>query len=362
MLHGATLADATLKQAGLNTFSVAGGTHGNIIASMHRPPPQGLYTNRPSAPTPASLPGNSTLDGIDSALAAAHGLYGSPNEPTVRGTCTLMPAQPRNVNIADERPIEHALWVRAPPIPAFRAIFPSEVLRRTHLAPSRALLFTPYDHALEVRYEVAVVYHRAGYEPVEYATDEDGRSAGRDARLRMERSREVQCPPVGTHLATLKPVQRTLARPGAVEWFLPMHEAESVRQTFVQMIALDEPAAADIVADEEQARGWVRKRGAREGGGHNVCRGAIPAFVDALGVEDRGGYLLMEAIEPPREVEGVLVLPDGGVVEGSVVGVFGMCVWRQGAEPEDERDPPKVGMLMNQTAGWSFKRMWMRWA
>ncbi|KAG1886693.1 hypothetical protein F4604DRAFT_2044154 [Suillus subluteus] len=45
----------------------------------------------------------------------------------------------------------------------------------------------------------------------------------------------------------------------------------------------------------------------REGGGNNVYREAIPAFLDVLPAEEREAWIAMEMIETPRGISGYLV-------------------------------------------------------
>ena len=129
-----------------------------------------------------------------------------------------MTVQPFNVNICDERPLEYALHTQHN-IPTFRITFAEDILDRTILTESRQLLFYEYGvpslgsdtsrAAVDQAWEVSVVYHRAGYEPREYAD-----ASGLEARLRIETSWAIKCPSVGGHLATLKHVQRALCEPG----------------------------------------------------------------------------------------------------------------------------------------------------
>jgi len=124
-----------IKEVEFNTIAVAGGTHGNKISDMHRYlQSTGAYRsldqepNSPIGITGSSLPSNNTIQTITSGLQAAHKAYGPPKSPGIKQTCILFIVQPKNFNIADERPLEYALWSSSPPIPAYRILFNAEGL------------------------------------------------------------------------------------------------------------------------------------------------------------------------------------------------------------------------------------------
>lgn len=175
-----------------------------------------------------------------------------------------MIVQPRNFNVADERPIEYRLWEVG--VPCYRCEW-QEVLRRTTLTPDRNLMYRPVGSQADL--EVTVVYYRAGYDATEY--DECGKAT----RLRLELSRAIKCPDVLTHLSTIKAVQQALTESAALERFLSDADAERVRSTFMPMSALDMSAAGShtrsIATDASQAVHYVLKPNL-EGGGNNICK------------------------------------------------------------------------------------------
>ena len=183
-----------IKQVEFNTIAVAGGTHGNRISDMHHYlQATGAYHSSDQDQehtieiTAPSMPPNNTIQTITSGLKAAHQAYGPPKSNGVKQTCILFIVQPRNFNIADERPLEYALWSSAPPIPAYRLLFGADILEHTTVTPFRELLYHPPSRP-GLAMEVSVVYFRSGFEAHEY----DG--AGRAARLQLERSRAIKCP------------------------------------------------------------------------------------------------------------------------------------------------------------------------
>lgn len=337
------LAGSQLKQVEFNTYSCAGGSHGNIVAHMHR-----YLACRGTQVTqfisPGTTPENNTIESIVATLEAAHRLYG-PAVSQARQTAVLMTVQPRNVNICDERPIEYGLSHRAIPVPLFRAAFSEDVMRSCSLGPHRELLFHP--PLLHEPVEISVVYHRAGYDEEEY--DEQGV----DARLLLERSRAIKCPTVLSHIAGLKKVQQALAEPGALERFVDVHEAEQLRITFMPMHPMDSSeegqVARDLVKDEKACDNFILKP-PLEGGGHNVYGADIPHHLRRLPEAKWGNYILMEKIRSPPLAN--VLLSHLSTYEGPVIselGVFGGCIWRRGGQEGTAE------MLRNEGADWSFK-------
>jgi len=203
-----------------------------------------------------------------------------------------------------------------------------------------------------------VVYMRAGYDTDEY------HPAGREARLRIERSRAIKCPSVTAHLAGLKKVQQALTVPGALDRFLPPQDAAAVQRVFTGIFPLDESVeglrAREIAEDAEKAEGYVLKP-SLEGGGHNVYRDAIPGFLAGVPKIKWREYVLMEMIVPPEIRNTITSLH--GRYSGPVVselGIFGTMLWRKPAS-EGRKSTAKVpsantlDVISNVQTGWSFK-------
>ncbi|KAF5015726.1 hypothetical protein F66182_12840, partial [Fusarium sp. NRRL 66182] len=146
-----------------------------------------------------------------------------------------MVVQPNNFNIADERPIEYALWNwidednNDDPIPTYRIEW-QLVLDHTKLTPTGELLFFPPengDSQTAHPIEISVVYHRAGYEPHEYSEEINGKQI----RTRLELSRAIKCPSILGHITTIKKVQQALTVPGTLERWLTREKADKIRGT-----------------------------------------------------------------------------------------------------------------------------------
>jgi glutathione synthetase len=385
--------NTTLKQVEFNTYSCAGGAHANNVVDMHRSLVRmGAYKGKEDDnndddvkyPNPiqlSALPPNNTINGLASCLAAAHAAYGPPKSGIATETAVLFIVQPYNFNIADERPIEYALWNSDPAVPAYRLDFGPDVLEYTSLTEStggdgRELLFHPpwLGHPVEI----SVIYMRAGYEAEEYTTSTT--TTGRQARLRLEISRAIKCPSLLSHISTFKKVQQALSLPGALERWLPSDKAARIRETFVPMYPLDDLTPTGVMGRKLATttttatgpKSYILKP-SLEGGGHNVYGEDIPAFLASIPQDKWSSYILMERICPPRLYNVLLSSSTRGVCADEVVselGVFGTCLWgRRRRESSDShqkdssasegqdkyRRKNNVHLLANSVGGWSFK-------
>src|SRR5690606_33605215 len=119
------------------------------------------------------------------------------------------------------------------------------------------------------------------------------------------------------------------------EHTLSLHAAlpisKRVRDTFAMIYPLDDSEAGkkaqELALNPETAMKYVLKP-QREGGGNNIYRSKIPAFLKSIDKASWPGYILMELIEPPA-VNNV-VLRNGRVERGGVInelGVYGVALW-----------------------------------
>ncbi|RAK78353.1 glutathione synthetase [Aspergillus fijiensis CBS 313.89] len=338
-----------LKQVEFNTFSCAGASHAQKTVDMHRHFTRtGAYnslTNRNSPVGLAALPENNNIQSLAACLAEAHALYGQAKSKVAAETAVLLLVQPQNFNIADERPVEYALWNQASPVPAYRVEWGDDLLETTSLSKTKELLFHPSWLQSQVPIEISVVYLRAGYEADEYD------HVGKRARVRLETSRAIKCPSLLAQILTFKKVQQALTEPGSVERFLSPNKAAKIRKTFVPMYPLDESQAGlrarNWATDSDVAENYVLKP-SHEGGGHNVHGADIPDFLASVARSAWCAYILMERIHSPA-VYNVLMSPQG-IGSGPVVselGVIGTCIWKKTTEGSE--------FLSNAVAGWSYK-------
>jgi len=226
-------------------------------------------------------------------------------------------------------------------------------------SPSRTLLLTIPSHGNQI--EISTVYFRAGYAPTDFPTETHW-----TVRLTLERSRAIKCPTIPLQLAGGKKVQEALSQPGVVEQFFATLESGAaasavaeLRASWVPMWALDterSPVLPTSLPDVERNPGeplgtTLARRHAdklvlkpqREGGGNNIYKDDIPAFLEGLSVEERRAWIAMALIVPPAGVGSYLVRPVSGagknddegaklarVETTSELGIFGWALFGKG--------------------------------
>ncbi|KAG2366242.1 glutathione synthase [Suillus spraguei] len=355
-----------LKQVEFNTISSSFGPLSERAASMHRHilASTSYFSASPHL-TADNFPENNTTSGLAEGLAKAHEAYG------VRGARILFVVQPNERNVFDQRWLEYELLEK----------HQIHVVRQTLADLAASASIDPSTHALTITipsltnispYEISTIYFRASYTPSDFPSP-----SYYDTRFLLERSRAIKCPSLPLQLAGGKKVQEALTRPGVLERFLSNEGAKwgtraldltayaaDIRATWMGMWALDSEDA-DIAAalDHLPALGQGQRhvpsgtrlarlkapslvlKPQREGGGNNVYREAIPAFLDALPAEEREAWIAMEMIETPRGVSGYLVRAspsssdtDNGSTEKKVIrteviselGIFGYALFGEG--------------------------------
>lgn len=298
---------------------------------------------------PQDLPENGSTRGLAAGLISAFKTYTeSSSSPDC---CILFVVQTPERNIFDQRHLEYAITEQQPGIPVFRLAF-SEVLSHTSVSdsPKRQLVYHLPSNPSK-KFEVAVVYFRAGYGPGDY--DEKGWQA----RLQIERSYAIKCPSILTQLAGAKKVQQVLATPLSpssepiLDRFMSSKDTERNRLegTFTNIYPFDESTAGlearKIALDPEKCKGYVLKP-QREGGGNNIYRSSIPPFLKSLPETHWKSYILMEIITPPA-VRNV-ILRNGVIEKGGVIcelGIYGTCLW----------DQQSKGILYNEESGYLLR-------
>lgn len=190
-----------------------------------------------------------------------------------------------------------------------------------------------------------------------------------DTRFLLESSKSIKCPTIALQLAGGKKVQEVLTRPGVLERFLgdetkygndifdPL-AIEELKTSFMGMWGLD--VSNDMLTPDlnalgggvehygtkkarEQALSLVLKP-QREGGGNNVYKDAIPAFLDSLPPQERQAWIAMELINPPNTGNylvraGSTDLQSQAPVKTDVVselGIFGWALFGQNRVNEKE--------------------------
>ncbi|OKL64527.1 hypothetical protein UA08_00202 [Talaromyces atroroseus] len=342
---------SSLKQVEFNTISSSFGGLSSRVAALHSElltSPPGHSLSYPAHPLFDGRvpPENTAVETLSAGLAAAHQAYGPSKSTPPLPLCILFVVQEGERNIFDQLALSTRLS-SFHKISVFRLIT-SEILDRTSIAennPLRPLIYNP-PHAENSPFEVTTVYLRSFYAPTDYKSDRDW-----SARLQLELSAAIKCPTVLNQLSGCKKIQQVLAdpnRPDHLSRFVPTEETqEQLRRTFAPQYDLSSNSRGrELALNPERAALHVLKP-QREGGGNNIYKDAIPAFLRSMPESDWKGWVLMELIQPPTEASNVVLRSDGEVVSGNVVGelgIFGTILWKSNGE-----------ILHNEEGGWLMR-------
>lgn len=321
----------TVKQVEFNTIASSFGGLSSQVSQLHRHLLSiDAYPENTTFPiNQDSLPVSESADALATGMAKAHKAYGP--SATELPTCVIFLVQDPERNVFDQRHVEYSLNEKHH-VHSFRLPF-DRVLQDTKVDGQRKLIYSPPQRP-EKRYEVSVVYFRAGYAPSEYTSQSHW-----DGRLQIERSAAIKCPTILTQLAGTKKVQQVLATPHSphLARFLPDEgQAAEVLRTFAPIYPLDKSEAGmearKLATNPETALRYVLKP-QREGGGNNVYRKAIPDFLQSLPETHWPAHILMEMIEPPEQRNSIF--RNGEVHTGGVIcelGIYGACIWNTGTD------------------------------
>jgi len=154
-------------------------------------------------------------------------------------------------------------------------------------------------------------------------------------------------------------VQQVLAEPGVLEGYLfddeevfTQGDVDEVRASWMGMWGLDDEAGDGEEDGMSKARRLANSlvlKLQREGGGNNVYKDAIPAFLDALPPKEREAWIAMELIVPPEGTSNYLVRAGGGgggAVRTEVVSELGIFGWALFGAGKGEAKEKEVGWLV----------------
>ncbi|KAJ7704289.1 glutathione synthase [Mycena rosella] len=320
----------SLKQVEFNTISSSFGTLSQHTAALHRYlyATTSYYNVHPDM-KPDDFPPNDTTAGLVEGLAAAHAAYNA------KESKILFVVQAGERNVFDQRLLEYELLEK----------HSIHVIRQTfdELAASASIDSATQALVISGATEISTVYFRAGYTPTDYPT-----AAQYATRFLLERSRAIKCPSIALQLAGGKKVQQVLTQPGVLARFLTdAAQIAELRSSWMGMWGLDEAAGAQRARD--MAERLVLKP-QREGGGNNVYKEAIPAFLDALPPLERQAWIAMELIVPPEGTGNYLVRAGSegaqSAVKAEVVSELGIFGWALFGGPDGGLKEKEVGWLV----------------
>jgi glutathione synthase len=188
-----------VKQVEFNTIASSFGGLSSMVSGLHSHllDIDAYPDTMTSMISRSSLPHSTSVPGLVRGMADAHEAYGSSSIGLP--TCVIFLVQDVERNVFDQRHLEYALNERHG-VRTFRLPF-GRVLTDTKVDSERRLIYSP-PHKPTKKYEVTLIYLRAGYSPTEYADQ-----TAWDARLHLERSAATKCPSVLLQLAGTKKVQ-----------------------------------------------------------------------------------------------------------------------------------------------------------
>lgn len=317
-----------IKQVEFNTVSVSFGGLATRVTEMHR-----FIAETGRNCVHGEVPISSSLSDVAAGLAQMHQAYDAGNAQTL----VLIMTQTRETNISDQRLLEYELFTKFG-ILCVRASL-EQAQRKTTIGENNRLIFVP------LGVEISVVYYRTGYGPGDYPSEAEW-----SAREQLESSHAIQCPSVLTQLAGTKKIQQLLANDKVLEQLQPSlseKELSMIRKTFVGMWPLDDSELGregQHLAFESPEHFVLKPQ--REGGGNNVYKEDIPAYLESIDRIEWANYILMELIEPPKVSN--KILKGNEIMSGRIVselGVFGTVLWDRTSGEE----------LMNNTAGFLLR-------
>jgi glutathione synthase len=153
MLHQRPNSDVTkLKQVEINTISAGFGFASTRMSSLHR----NILNWSGYKNLLDKLPENAPVEGIARGFVEAWRLYGN------RKAIVIFLVLDIEINIGDQRHIEYEIVKQEPDIEVVRCTL-TQIHEFGHLNEDKMLMFNDQ--------EVAVVYFRAGYDPIHYKSE-----------------------------------------------------------------------------------------------------------------------------------------------------------------------------------------------
>lgn len=222
-----------------------------------------------------------------------------------------------------------------------------EIGARSNVDPNGT--FTISGNTFDSLKEISVVYFRAGYTPTDYLTDADYTT-----RFQIEATRAIKCPSIPLQLAGSKKIQEYITHGSELEdllgsigseelWSLNSNAVALIRSTWMEMWGLD--AEGGVQKAFERASATVLKP-QREGGGNNVYRDQIPAFLKSLPPPEREAWIGMELINVPEMKNLMVKAGAGNAILSSTVSELGVFGWSLFSDRKEIIDSGAGGWLL----------------
>ncbi|CAL9729443.1 hypothetical protein MOUN0_G06942 [Monosporozyma unispora] len=174
--------------------------------------------------------------------------------------------------------------------------------------------------------EVGVVYFRTGYDVADYSDE-----AAWETRGFLEESYAIKAPDLSVQLAGTKKIQQLLTKDSILSTYIDdANVKKQLSNSFVKIYPLDdspEGKEGQKLAIEQPEHYVLKPQ--REGGGHNVYKKDIPAFLNDLPKEQWNAYILMEIIDTATRKENFIVR-DGQLSSEPIIselGIYGTIIF-----------------------------------
>lgn len=177
----------SMKQVEINTIAAGFGYVSTKVLKLHKEILK--WTNKTEFLQ--RMPENEPVVKMAKGFTEAWRLY------NVKNSIVLFIVLDIEINIADQRHLEYEIKNQEPGIQIFRCTL-SELDQFGHLDENKTLYFH--------NREVAIVYYRAGYDPSHFKSKIEW-----DVLYRIEISKAVKCPTIGTFLSGMKKIQESIA-------------------------------------------------------------------------------------------------------------------------------------------------------
>ncbi|CCK72672.1 glutathione synthase KNAG_0L00490 [Huiozyma naganishii CBS 8797] len=316
---------ASVKQVEFNTVSVSFGGLSSKVGELHS------YLNvmgkydvaGKSFYEPGELHVSESIVFLVKALAAALTLYKVDTEDTAAkreqdDKVVLFVVEPKELNLYDQKLLEYNL-LKLYGINSLRATLDEVKTEFTYGRDNRLV------HKKTGK-EAGVVYYRTGYDVRDYAKEDHW-----DARGFLEESFAVKAPDLSVQLAGTKKIQQLLTEDKVISKFVDDAKTKKeLMDSFVKIYPLDNSEQGKLGKKLalEKPENYVLKP-QREGGGHNVYKKDIPAFLKGIKEDEWDAYILMELIDAKPTTKNFIVR-DGKLSTEPIIselGIYGSIIF-----------------------------------
>ncbi|RNA00504.1 glutathione synthetase-like isoform X2 [Brachionus plicatilis] len=246
--------DISMKQVEINTIAAGFGYVSTKATMLHRE----ILKWTENFDALKRLPHNEPVVKMAQGFAEAWRLY------NVKNSIVLFLVLDIEINIADQRHLEYEIQKQEPLIEVHRCTL-AELNKYGHLGEDKTLYFDDK--------EISIVYFRAGYDPSHFKSQVEW-----DTLYRIEISKAIKCPNIGTFLAGMKKIQESISIEENLEIFCKSNK-NLLKSFFAEFFLLN--TSENIEKVLENPENYVLKP-QREGGGNNFYNQEIVSILNRI--------------------------------------------------------------------------------